>query len=55
MTIELTKDEIKNGWTAESLEKYHKERDKIAYTKILEPKKKRPVLQTRYDPTRWRE
>ena len=55
MTIELTKDHIKNGWTQEALEKYHKEREEIVNKKILEPKKFKPEVQTGYNPLKWRE
>lgn len=54
MTIELTKDEIKNGWDAEKLEAYQKKQDETVYQKIIEPKKVRPSAQKRYDPLRWR-
>lgn len=53
--IEPTKDELKNGWTAESLEKYHKERELITSKNILEPKIVKPDAQKGYNPLRWRE
>jgi len=55
MSIKLTKDEIKNGWTVEALEKYHREREKSASQKVLEPRKVKPVSQKSYNPLRWRE
>jgi len=55
MTVELTKDDIKNGWTKETLEKYHKEREEIVNKKILEPRKVRPESQKSYNPLKWRE
>lgn len=55
MSVELTKTDIKNGWTKEALEKYHKEREEIIYKKILEPRIVKPVAQKGYNPLRWRE
>lgn len=55
MTVELTKDDIKNGWTQAALEKYHKEREEIVNKKILEPKIVKPTSQKSYNPLRWRE
>ena len=55
MTVELTKDDIKNGWTQEALEKYHKEREEIALKKVSEPKIVKPAAQQGYYPLRWRE
>lgn len=52
---ELTKDEIRNGWTKATLEKYQKEREEITSRKILEPKKVKPSQQKRYNPLKWRE
>ena len=52
---EPTKDELKNGWTAETLEKYHKDRDEVTFKKILEPRIVKPVSQKSYNPLRWRE
>ena len=54
--IELTKDDIKNGWTAESLEKYHKDREKNTMKKLSDSRvPSKPDVQGRYDPLRWRE
>jgi len=55
MSVELTKDDIKNGWTKETLEKYHKEREEIVSKKILDPRIVKPVAQKSYNPLRWRE
>ena len=50
-----TKEELKNGWTEATLEKYHKDRDEVTYKKILEPRKVKPAAQKSYNPLRWRE
>ncbi len=55
MTVELTKDDIKNGWTKEALEKYHKEREEANSKNILEPRIVKPEAQKGYHPLRWRE
>ena len=56
MTIELTKDDIKNGWTPESLEKYHQDRLKTTMKVISESRvPSKPDVQGRYDPLKWRE
>ena len=54
MTVELTKTDIRNGWTKEALAKYQKEREEIASRKILDPKVIKPVSQKSYNPLRWR-
>jgi hypothetical protein len=53
--MEPTKDEIKNGWTKESLEKYHKvrEEESLSIDKIFKPKA-RASVQVRYNPLKWR-
>ena len=53
--VELTKTDIRNGWTAETLAKYHKDREEISLKKILEPRIVKPDTQERYNPLRWRE
>jgi N12 class adenine-specific DNA methylase len=54
MTIELTEADKKNGWTAEALEKYHKEREEARQEKIFEPRIVHPDMQKEYNPLRWR-
>jgi len=55
----LTDDEIKNGWTKESLAKYQKERE-AAQSQAIDPtsearlKARRPQSQVSYKPLRWR-
>ena len=53
--MELSKEDKKNGWTIEMLEKYHKERDLIVAKKILEPKVVKPAAQRGYNPLKWRD
>ena len=55
MIIEPTKDEIRNGWDAEALAKYHKEREKAAHEIVFKERKTKPAAQARYRPHRWRE
>ena len=50
----MTKDEEKNGWTEETLAKYHKEREAARLEKISEPRIVLPDVQKEYNPLRWR-
>ena len=52
--IELTKAEIHNGWTEESLGKYLEEREKGAQMKIFRPRPKPVKQNSGYNPFRWR-
>lgn len=51
----ITKDEIKNGWDAKSLEKYQKEREKVNLETISKEKVVKPESQERYRPLHWRD
>ena len=54
--IELTKEEIKNGWDVESLSKYLKEREKGQAESIdINNRIVRPDVQVSYSPLRWRD
>ena len=55
MTIKLTKEEIKNGWTPEKLEAYRKNRDEAAHESVFKERNPKPSSQKRYNPHRWRE
>jgi hypothetical protein len=56
MAVELTDDDIKNGWTIETLTKYHSDREKITMKKISDSRvPDKPQAQRRYNPLRWRE
>ncbi len=52
--IELTKAEIHNGWTVESLGKYLEEREKAAQMKIFRPPRKPFKQNSGYNPFKWR-
>jgi hypothetical protein len=56
VSVELTKDDIKNGWTQDTLTKYHKDREKNTM-KILSTSRvpEKPQAQRRYNPLKWRE
>lgn len=55
MAIELTEDEIKNGWTPEKLEAYLIERDNAARGIINHEKPDLPVRQkSKYSVHHWR-
>lgn len=51
---ELTKDELRNGWTPESLARYRLEREKAAFKVVFA---KAPEKQTKadsnYNPSKW--
>ena len=54
--VELTKEEIKNGWTKESLARYLKEREEGQSKAIdMTNRTTRPTEQVSYRPLRWRE
>lgn len=53
--IKLTKEEKRNGWTPEKLEKYRKEREESAVDNIFKPRSSRPDSQERYQPLKWRD
>lgn len=53
--MELTKDDKANGWTKESLKRYHAERDAANSKTISEPRIVKPESQERYKPLRWRD
>ncbi|MCH8330635.1 MAG: hypothetical protein IH946_04530 [Bacteroidetes bacterium] len=54
--IELTPDEIKNGWTKETLGAYLKEREKGQAEAIdMTNRTVRPEIQESYRPLRWRD
>lgn len=53
--MELTADEKRNGWTKESLKRYHNERYAANAKTIAEPRIVKPQSQERYKPLRWRE
>ena len=50
----MTKDEKRNGWTEETLAKYHKEREAARMQKITEPDIVKPDTQSGYNPLKWR-
>lgn len=59
MPLELTSDEIKNGWTEESLSRYVGERTKaqdgiIAFDPQFREPKRPSVANSKYSPFRWR-
>ena len=49
--IEPTEDEKKNGWTAETLTAYVRERDNVDHRK---PKERPVKTNSKYSPFRWR-
>ena len=53
--VELSKDEIANGWDKKSLEKYLKEREDANSKSIVAEKIVKPTEQVSYRPLRWRE
>lgn len=61
MKLELTPEEISNGWTAESLAAYRRDRDKVADVTagnvVTEFKRPKPTVQivgvTKFNPHRW--
>lgn len=54
--MELTPDEIKNGWTKDSLAKYQKEREAAQSESIdMTKRNMKPQSQVSYKPLRWRE
>lgn len=56
MGVELTADDIKNGWTQETLDRYHKDREKNTMKILSNPRSPvKPQVQARYKPLRWRE
>ena len=53
--VEPTKEDLKNGWTKDDLNKYHMEREKSQFTMIYEKPPKKPRTQNNnYSPLRWR-
>jgi len=58
--VEPTDEEKRNGWTAESLTKYLSERQagqslSVDVNSLHRRVARRPDMQTRYNPKRWRE
>ena len=54
--IELTTDDIKNGWTQEALKAYLEEREKAQSESIdITNRRVKPQIQVSYKPLRWRE
>lgn len=57
--IEPTREERRNGWTAEALTKYHADRERAALIRVFgdpsEKKRKRLVVQNtaKFNPLRW--
>ena len=53
--IEPTEDEKKNGWTAESLNAYRRERARASFLKVYEKPEFKPAVQNHtYNPLKWR-
>lgn len=53
--IEPTPEEARNGWTAESLTAYVREREKAQLTNAMPDKPQRPAqANSKYSPLRWR-
>ena len=53
--IKPTEDEIKNGWTEESLNLYFRNRDKAQFATVFNKKPKRPFVQnSKYSPFKYR-
>jgi len=53
--IELTPDDIKNGWTEKTLTAYLEEREKANSESISTPRIVKPRSQVSYQPLRWRD
>ena len=54
--LEITEEELKNGWTEKTLSIYVKEREKSQSSAIdITNRKRKPEQQTTYKPLRWRE
>lgn len=56
VVIQPTADDIKNGWTEETLTAYHAEQNASAAVRIARGKPKGPPRRTnnKYNPFRWR-
>lgn len=52
--IELTSDDIKNGWTKDKLEAYHAERERESAKAIFPKPQPKRVANSTYSPHRWR-
>lgn len=53
--VELTPEEIKNGWTKETLETYFKDREKAQSAVVLSDRQQRPrFANNMYSPLQWR-
>jgi len=58
-TPELTADDIKNGWDAESLARYHAERNRVhmgivGFDRDFRKQPRPTAANSKYSPLRWR-